>query len=114
MAASHPFQTALQDAAVFANDPANTNIAMMRMRQAGASWVRIDLSWDNVAPQGAVKPPAKPSADKLNHPGSEPLEQRTIEHESGYGGKGGEPPVSSDQRENTGTDGSLRSESNKR
>jgi Cellulase (glycosyl hydrolase family 5) len=56
-AASHPFQTALQDAAVFANDPANTNIAMMRMRQAGASWVRIDLSWDNVAPQGAVKPP---------------------------------------------------------
>lgn len=64
--------------------------------------------------EGAVKPPAKPSADKMNHPGSEPLEQRTTEHESGYGGKAGEPRVSSDQREDTDTDGSLRSESNKR
>jgi hypothetical protein len=64
--------------------------------------------------KGGVKPPAKPSADKMNHPGSEPLEQRTTEHESGYGGKGGEPRVSSDQREDTDTDGSLRSESNKR
>ena len=64
--------------------------------------------------KNAVKPPAKPSADKMNHPGSEPLEQRTVEHESGYGGKGGEPRVSSDQREDTDADGSLRSESNKR
>ena len=63
--------------------------------------------------KGAVRAPAKPSADKLNHPGSEPLEQRTTEHESGYGGKGGEPRVSSDERESTETDGSLRSESNK-
>jgi len=63
---------------------------------------------------GAVKAPAKPSADKMNHPGSEPLEERTMEHESGYGGKGGEPRVSSDQREDSDTDGSLRSESNKR
>lgn len=62
----------------------------------------------------AVKQPAKSSADKLAHPGSEPLEQRSTEHESGYGGKGGEPRVSSDQRESTKTDGSLRSESNKR
>jgi hypothetical protein len=64
--------------------------------------------------KGAVKPPAKPTADKLAHPGSEPLEQRTMEHESGYGGKGGEPRVSSDERESTKKDGSLRSESNKR
>lgn len=64
--------------------------------------------------KGAVTPPAKPSADKMAHPGSEPLEQRTTEHESGYGGKGGEPRVSSDQRESTTKDGSLRSESNKR
>jgi hypothetical protein len=62
----------------------------------------------------AVKPPAKPSADKMKHPGSEPLQDRGTEHESGYGGKGGEPRVSSDQRETTGKDGSLRSESNKR
>ena len=34
----------------------------------------------------AVKPPAKPSSDKMNHPGSEPLQDRTTEHESGYGG----------------------------
>ena len=46
--------------------------------------------------------------------GSEPLEERTMEHESGYGGKGGEPRVSSDQRETTDEDGSLRAETNKR
>jgi hypothetical protein len=61
-----------------------------------------------------VKEPSKPSAEKMSHPGSEPLEQRTTEHESGYGGKGGEPRSSSDKRESTGKDGSLRSESNKR
>ena len=64
--------------------------------------------------EGAVRPPAKPAADKMQHPGSEPLEERSMEHESGYGGKGGEPRVSSDQRESTDEDGSLRSESNKR
>ena len=64
--------------------------------------------------KGAVAPSAKPSADKMGHPGSEPLEDRTMEHESGYGGKGGEPRVSSDERESTAKDGSLRSESNKR
>jgi hypothetical protein len=64
--------------------------------------------------KSAVKAPAKPSADKLNHPGSEPLHDRATEHESGYGGKGGEPRVSSDERESTRKDGSLRSESNKR
>ncbi len=64
--------------------------------------------------KGVAKAPAQSSADKMNHPGSEPLEQRTTEHESGYGGKGGEPRVSSDERESTAKDGSLRSESNKR
>jgi hypothetical protein len=64
--------------------------------------------------KGAVRKPSRQSADKMRHPGSEPLEQRTTEHESGYGGKGGEPRVSSDQRESTDEDGSLRSESNKR
>ncbi|MDB4909646.1 MAG: hypothetical protein JWO39_469 [Gemmatimonadetes bacterium] len=64
--------------------------------------------------EGAVRKPSKQSADKMQHPGSEPLEERTTEHESGYGGKGGEPRVSSDERESTDEDGSLRSESNKR
>jgi hypothetical protein len=64
--------------------------------------------------EGAVRKPSKQSADKMKHPGSEPLEERTMEHESGYGGKGGQPRVSSDQRESTDDDGSLRSESNKR
>jgi hypothetical protein len=54
-AASHPLQTSLQDAAVF-SDPGSANTALMRMRQAGASWVRVDVGWDNVAPKGAVKP----------------------------------------------------------
>ena len=62
---------------------------------------------------GAVKPPARQSADKMSHPGSEPLQERTTEHESGYGGKGGEPRVSSDQRESTDSDGSLRKDSKK-
>lgn len=31
-------------------------------------------------------------------PGSEPLENRENEHKSGYGGEGGEPRTSSDQR----------------
>jgi hypothetical protein len=64
--------------------------------------------------EGAVRKPSKQSADKMQHPGSEPLEERTTEHESGYGGKGGEPRTSSDKRESTDEDGSLRSESNKR
>jgi hypothetical protein len=64
--------------------------------------------------ENAVRKPAKQSADAMKHPGSEPLEERTMEHESGYGGKGGQPRVSSDERESTDEDGSLRSESNKR
>ncbi len=64
--------------------------------------------------EGAVKKPEKKAAPTMNHPGSEPLEERTTEHESGYGGRGGEPRTSSDQRESTHSDGSLRSESNKR
>jgi hypothetical protein len=64
--------------------------------------------------KGRVSPPAKPHAEKLAHPGSQPLEQRHTEHESGYGGKKDEPRVSSDQREEVAGDGSLRSESKKR
>ncbi|HEY7860899.1 MAG TPA: hypothetical protein VIB98_05605 [Gemmatimonadaceae bacterium] len=63
---------------------------------------------------GKVSPPAKPSSEKLAHPGTQPLEQRHAEHESGYGGKKDEPRVSSDQREKVADDGSLRSESRKR
>jgi Cellulase (glycosyl hydrolase family 5) len=55
-AASHPFQTSLQDAAVFDESPGNTHTVMEHMRAAGANWVRIDLSWDDVAPLGSVKP----------------------------------------------------------
>jgi hypothetical protein len=62
----------------------------------------------------AVRKPPKQAADTMQHPGSEPLEDREMEHESGYGGKGGKPRVSSDQRETTDDEGSLRSESNKR
>jgi hypothetical protein len=62
-AASHPLATSLQDAAVYDPDPKNTDFAMARMRQAGATWVRIDLSWDHVAPAGAVRPPGFDAAD---------------------------------------------------
>lgn len=63
---------------------------------------------------GKVQPPAKPNAEKLAHPGTQPLEERHTEHESGYGGKKDAPRVSSDQREKVDRDGSLRSESKKR
>jgi hypothetical protein len=33
-----------------------------------------------------------------DRPGSEPLKNRSEEHVSGYGGKGGDPKTSSDQR----------------
>ncbi|MDQ3697820.1 MAG: hypothetical protein M3373_07320 [Gemmatimonadota bacterium] len=35
----------------------------------------------------------------VDRAGSEPIEGRSHEHESGYGGRGGEPKTSSDQRE---------------
>ncbi len=35
----------------------------------------------------------------VTEPGSQPIVGRTTEHESGYGGKAGEPRLSSDQRE---------------
>lgn len=39
-----------------------------------------------------------PGPDKGDHVGSEPLKERKQEHRSGYGGKGGSPDTSSDQR----------------
>jgi hypothetical protein len=39
-----------------------------------------------------------------DRPGSEPLAGRQREHKSGYGGEGGEPRTSSDQREQPGRD----------
>ena len=45
------FETSLQDSAVHSIDPAHTDVALAHMRQAGASWVRIDVSWDQT---GAV------------------------------------------------------------
>jgi hypothetical protein len=69
-APARPFQTSLQDSAVYSIDPAHADTALMHMRQAGASWVRIDVSWDHVAPQGAVRPAGFNAADP-----SDPLYQ---------------------------------------
>jgi hypothetical protein len=62
-AAPRSFETSLQDAAVYSILPSNTDFAMRRMRQAGASWVRIDVSWDHVAPPGTTKPTGFNAAD---------------------------------------------------
>lgn len=52
---------------------------------------------------GAASPsegaPGQEGTGKAGRPGSEPLHQREHEHRSGYGGEGGEPRTSSDQRE---------------
>src|SRR5690242_2420302 len=61
--ADRPFETSLQDSAVHSIDPANTDTALAHMRQAGATWVRIDVSWDRVAPGGAVRPPGFDAAN---------------------------------------------------
>lgn len=45
---------------------------------------------------GAKKPGE--SAKPGSRPGSEPLEERDNDHTSGYGGEGGAPRTSSDQR----------------
>ena len=63
VAAARPFETSLQDAATYSIKPAHTDFAMRRIRQAGAGWVRIDLSWFQVAPLGAAKPADFNAAD---------------------------------------------------
>ena len=62
-AVGHPFETSLQDSAVYSIDPGNTDTALAHMRQAGAGWVRIDVSWDYVAPPGPVQPPGFDAAN---------------------------------------------------
>ncbi len=42
--------------------------------------------------------------------GSEPLLDRAVEHTSGYGGEGGVPRTSSNEREHVDEDGTLESE----
>ena len=42
---------------------------------------------------------ASRAEDAKTQKGSEPLEERTQQHRSGYGGSGGAPVTSSDQRE---------------
>ncbi len=45
--------------------------------------------------------------DGIDRSGSEPLNGREWIHESGYGGKGGKPRISSDQREDSEREGPL-------
>ena len=45
------------------------------------------------------KPVGRDAAGGAERAGSEPIEGRTTEHKGGYGGDGGEPKSSSDQRE---------------
>jgi hypothetical protein len=42
--------------------------------------------------------------------GSEPLRDRSVEHTSGYGGEGGAPRTSADERECLDADGRLKGE----
>jgi hypothetical protein len=42
--------------------------------------------------------------------GSEPLHHRSVEHTSGYGGEGGAPRTSSDERQQLGGDGPTHDE----
>jgi hypothetical protein len=63
-AASLPLRTAFQDPALF-EGPRNANIAASRMRLAGATWVRVDIGWDEIAATRPANPadPADPAYD---------------------------------------------------
>src|SRR5947207_699427 len=68
-ARSHPIQTGLQDGAAIFYRP-TAPLAMAHIRAAGASWVRLDVEWRQVAPPGSSKPagfdaanPGDPSYD---------------------------------------------------
>ena len=54
-AQSHPIQTAIQEGGAIFDRP-TTPLAMAHIRAAGASWVRLDVEWRDVAPQGTSKP----------------------------------------------------------
>jgi len=49
--------------------------------------------------------------DGAERAGSEPLLERSVEHRPGYGGEGGAPRTSADERECLDADGTLKSES---
>ena len=48
--------------------------------------------------------------DGATRAGSEPLLDRSVEHTPGYGGEGGAPRTSADEREHLDADGKLESE----
>ena len=48
--------------------------------------------------------------DGARRAGSEPLLERSVEHKPGYGGEGGAPRASADERECLDADGKLESE----
>ena len=48
--------------------------------------------------------------DGADRAGSEPLRERSVEHRPGYGGEGGAPRTSADERECLDADGKLESE----
>ena len=48
--------------------------------------------------------------DGATRAGSEPLLERSVEHKPGYGGEGGAPRTSADERECLDADGRLKSE----
>jgi hypothetical protein len=55
-AQSHPIQTSLQEGGAIFDRP-TAPVAMAHIRAAGASWVRMDVDWRDIAPQGTSKPP---------------------------------------------------------
>ncbi len=60
-AAGHPLVTAVTDDPVYSSPDANLGFA--RTRKAGASLVRLSVSWDAVAPAGKEKPAGFDPAD---------------------------------------------------
>lgn len=68
-ATARPIATAIQDPFLY-RDPTTASIVAQRMRDAGATWVRLDIGWDEVAPRTAQKPagfdPSNPADPAYN------------------------------------------------
>jgi hypothetical protein len=62
-AGAQPFETSLQDASVYSINPVDTSTGLIKMHQAGANWVRVDVNWSHVAPEGLTKPLGFNAAD---------------------------------------------------
>jgi hypothetical protein len=60
--AEQPLETSIQEPAVFGS-AGTSSLALTRIARADATWVKLDISWKDIAPRGSVKPSGFDAAD---------------------------------------------------